>query len=468
VCGVVGWVGAGPGAFDLESALRAMSHRGPDASAVVEGDGWALGHVRLAIVDLDRRSDQPMRRGKTLLSFNGEVWNHAELREELVGLGWGFSTSGDTEVVVAALDQWGEAALPRMNGMFALAWSSGSEVRIARDRFGEVPLHIAPLRGGGHAFSSEIKALPEESRRFSRWVGPGEVVVLARGRAPESRRWHVPSIDPLCVSPEEAGSLVGAALAQGCRERTMADVPVCTLLSGGVDSSTVAAMLKQHLPDLVAFTAVMDPRSPDLKRARRVAAHLEMRLVEVEVRPPTTEDLAACVEVVEMPHKAQVEIAWACISLADAMRSEGFKVTYSGEGSDELWGSYDFARHAIIRDGWHAARRDLFLGQHRKNFPRCNKVFMSRSIECRLPFLSPGLVDLALRLPVGAVRGEKSSQRKAVMARAAAGLIPDDVAARPRLAFQVGLGLREEAAKSVADPERYYRAVFAQKFGGEP
>src|SRR4029077_12074947 len=114
--------------------------------------------TRLAILDLDPRSSQPFTTGEVRLVFNGEMWNYQALRAELSGLGRTFATSGDTEVVAVALDQWGPAALARFNGMFALAWTTdGQTLHLARDRFGEIPLHIAQQRP--FCFASERKAL---------------------------------------------------------------------------------------------------------------------------------------------------------------------------------------------------------------------------------------------------------------------------------------------------------------------
>src|SRR5262249_35566821 len=139
MCGIVG--GFIP---DVRRGVQALLHRGPDAQGTARVGDIALGHTRLAVLDPDPRSNQPFTYGKVRLVFNGEVWNYAEVRRELPALGSVFATAGDTEVVAAALDRWGPAALGKLNGMFALAWTTDGEVlHLARDRFGEVPLHVA-------------------------------------------------------------------------------------------------------------------------------------------------------------------------------------------------------------------------------------------------------------------------------------------------------------------------------------
>lgn len=462
MCGIVGGLGKADG-----RGLRALRHRGPDAESTWEGSAFWVGHTRLSIIDPTARSDQPFRRGEVVLVYNGELWNFRALRAELEVLGERFVTSGDTEVVAAALGRWGLDALPKLQGMFGMAWTTdgGETLHLARDRFGEVPLHA--FVGVPFAFASELKALRamELNPAGFEWVMPGEVWTVSK-RGFLRKRWYEPRVvQGLELGREEAQRRVLAAVEAGSVERTISDVPVCTLLSGGVDSAAVAAHLVKRLPGLVGYVAVMDPKSPDVKAAREVAEHLSMELREVRIPAPTAEDLAGVVESIEQPHKAQVEIGWACTVLARAMRSDGFKVTFSGEGSDELWASYGMSFHGIQKEGWYAYRHALFLGQHRKNFARCNKVFMREGIECRLPFLNTELVELALSLPQSVVQDGKS-RPKAVLQEAHAGMLPERVVKRAKLAFQDGLGLKEVCAGVVREPERFYRGQFSNVYGG--
>lgn len=268
-----------------------------------------------------------------------------------------------------------------MNGMFAMAWTDGISLYAARDRYGEVPLHAARTPAGTVVVASELRGIEAMTGTSSAiWVEPGEVMRAAADGNVERTRWYTPDITPQPLTRTEAEAGLRDLIALGCRDRAISDVPVCTLLSGGIDSSAIAYHLRDYVPNLVAFTAVLDPNSRDARCARRVAHALDLELVEVPVDVPDAHDLARVVDRIEMPFKAQVEIGWACLALADAMSDRGFKVVFSGEGSDELWASYGFAYHAMTqpRYDWHRYRRDLFLGQHRKNFARCNKVFLSR------------------------------------------------------------------------------------------
>jgi asparagine synthase (glutamine-hydrolysing) len=460
MCGIFAVVDGWPGM--AEKAALALSHRGPDATGSVKVGDVELVHTRLSIVDTGAQSNQPFWYGRTAITFNGEIWNYREVRKTLAATGRKFKTNGDTEVLAAALDAWGEAALPRLQGMFAVAWVSGDgALRVARDRFGEVPLHAS--FGSPFMVASELKTLAAvgADAGMTRWVEPGSVITVKDGKVSRSRWYEVQAKDS--GTPfDEAVTLLAGAVEAGVVEREMADVPVCCLLSGGIDSAVILRVLAEKMPGIVAYTAVMDPKSPDLACARLVASELRVELREVPVQVPTASGLKRVVGAIEMPHKAQVEIGWACLALADRMKADGFKVTFSGEGSDELWASYGFSYHGVQADGWFGHRKKLFTGQHRKNFARCNKIFMAASVECRLPFLSTGLVELALSLPESSVK--KGSRSKAVLQDAFKGRIPDRVMNRPKLAFQDGLGLKETIASLVKDPKKVYQRMFEDAF----
>jgi len=450
----------------VAAGIEAMRHRGPDSAATAEVNQiLSVGHARLSILDLDRRSDQPFRYRGWWLIFNGEIWNYKALRRELEERGKSFSTSGDTEVLAAALYEWGiDGALPRLEGMFAFAWVSplGTSVALARDRFGEVPLHYSldPF-----AFASERKGL------IAMGVGPEKIYDLGPGctlQAPrggwEVSRWYTLGLDEAEETIEKASGIVLGLLRAGVAERIISDVPICTLVSGGIDSSIILKLLKELSPGIVAYTAVHRPMCGDLKNSRALCRELGVELREVQVPLPRPEDLQEVVRIIETSSKAQVEIGWACTRLADAIRADGFKVTFSGEGSDELWASYGFAYYGIERDGWHDYRVHLVAEQHRKNFARCNKVFMSRGVECRLPFLHRPLVEYALSLPRDAVSSRRS-RPKEVLQRACSGLIPDSIVRRAKVAFQDGMGLKDSIARSIENPAGLYRMKFEEIYG---
>ncbi|MFJ9870384.1 asparagine synthase (glutamine-hydrolyzing) [Streptomyces sp. NPDC101165] len=279
MCGITGWVSFHSDARTQTPVIEAMTAtlapRGPDAGGVWLGERAAIGHRRLAVIDLEGgvqpmtdRPDEPT----VVLSHSGEIYNHHPLRAELRSRGHVFRTRSDTEVVLRAYAEWGEAAAEHLEGMFAFAVWDEREQRLllVRDRLGVKPLHWAAV-DGGLAFASEPKALfahPEIRPRVDadglreaysllfntgptvwsgvREVQPGGLLVLDRDGIRERRYWQLeaaPHTDDLDTTVERIGGLVGAA----ARSQLESDVPLCSLLSGGLDSTVLTALLADEL-----------------------------------------------------------------------------------------------------------------------------------------------------------------------------------------------------------------------------
>lgn len=457
MCGIVG------GFASVERGVQALAHRGRDANGMIQCGKLWLGHTRLSIIDLDERSNQPFIYGSIALVFNGEIWNYKALRLELIEHGFTFKTTSDTEVLAALLEWLGLEALPKLQGMFSIAWTQdGETLYLARDRFGETPLHLAKQKP--FYFASELKglkALGANPLSFT-YLPAGHYAIVTSGII-EIRPYYHLNLVPQSLDRNTAAPILHTLLRLGTQERTITDVPVCTLLSGGIDSAAVALFLKECFPDLIAYTAVMNPKSSDLKAARLIAHQLGIELREVLIAPPSADDLADVIGIIEMPYKAQVEIGYACLQLAKQIQYDGFKVTYSGEGSDELWASYGFAYHALQSQDWYEYRRDLFMSQQIKNFMRCNKVFMAYGIECRLPFLSTPLVEFALTLSPQAVQ-EGRATPKAIMRDAFTGYLPREITHRSKVAFQDGLGLKKDIEQRIRYPKRFYQHEYKRQY----
>lgn len=450
MCGLVGSYGV---LLDVDAALAAIAHRGPDGQGWAECGATTLGHTRLAIQDQRDVAAQPFRRGLVTLTYNGEAYNAAELRATLRGP---WCSTGDTEVVAALLTDYGVAGLDRIRGMFACAWhDTATGTWLARDRFGKIPLYVVRTATGWR-WASERKALPT---RMPAWaVPPGTAVHLPTG---EVTRW-AGADQPIPADPDHLCALLGDAVA----DRLVSDRPVCFLLSGGLDSTLVLALARRLHPAPVAYTAVHDPRSADLAAARKVAAEMGVPLVEVPVPTPTRADLTEAVRVIETPMKAQVEITLANLPLARAIASDGFRVVLSGEAADELFGGYgSLCRAAAGTDdaGWRALRRAQVDKMARGNFVRVNKVFMAAGVEARLPFMHRPVVALALGAGL-----RECPPGKGLLKLAARGLVPDWVIRRPKDTFQGGTGMAAAAARAAADPVRFYNAEMRRQFGYLP
>jgi len=444
MCGITG--GFFP--ITVTQAMDAMIHRGRDGSGVWTDGYVTFGHRRLAIQDLDHRSDQPMTRGMITICFGGELWNTVKLREVLQQLGKTFTTTSDTEVIAWAIDEWGFDALEKFDGQFAIAWhEAGSHtICLARDRFGEIPLHVIipdGMYGGDVAFASERRAFAAMGIHGKiEDVTPGTWAVYNRsGKITEGTYYDAP-IQTQEIARDTAALELKRLLTDACQRRLIGDVPTCVLLSGGIDSATIAALASLSSTGVTtAYTAVLNEKSQDLKRARITAEMLMLKLVEVRITVPTDNDLASIVDVIEMPYQAQVEIAWACLALAKQIAADGYKIVLSGEGADELFASYAFAYHGLKTAAWGQYRKDLILEQGHKNFARCNKVFMRYGVECRLPFIDRDVVEFGLSLPKVLVKGASGKEEKQILRDAMRGVVPDAVCDAKKLAFQIGLGL---------------------------
>ncbi len=272
MCGIAGYIGPHPPLPDrLHAASNAMRHRGPDGEGpyvhTLGNQSVVLVHRRLAIIDLDERSNQPFRVRNKVLVYNGEIYNYLEVRRELEGLGQVFQTSGDTEVLARALDQWGEAGLDRLEGMWAFAWydRGSGELLLSRDRFGEKPLYLWEQDEGLY-FASEVKglaalagtwpevnenhllrylvngykALYKTNETFFKGVeelpaGTCLRIAPARRGMPRpywtSKLWEDPSL-----SYQDAVAMTREAVINSVRLRMRSDVPLAFCMSGGVDS----------------------------------------------------------------------------------------------------------------------------------------------------------------------------------------------------------------------------------------
>jgi asparagine synthase (glutamine-hydrolysing) len=372
VCGIAGTVGGKPPDPGVLTAMAAvMAHRGPDGQGVWHDDEAGLAFRRLAIIDLDERSDQPMHLGPWHLVFNGEIYNYIELRDELRGLGHEFVTEGDAEVLLHAWDAWGEHALDRVNGMFAFAiWHAERRaLTLAADPFGEKPLYWA-LDGERLVFGSDIRAILQAAPHMSRprddvlaaYLGLGRMPPVEQsffaqvkrlpaahllrfraGGATVARYW-TPRRVPVPDSYAEAVRVLRAELVDSIRLRLRSDVPVGTSLSGGVDSSAIVCLSAELAGDhrRHAFTARFRGFARDeWDYAHTVAG--AAGVVEHHAIEPTPaqllDDLDALVRDQEEPFGSlSIYAQWRVMKAA---REAGVTVLLDGQGADELFGGYD-------------------------------------------------------------------------------------------------------------------------------
>ena len=385
MCGIAGWV-AGPRstltAQTLESMLQAIAHRGPDDQGMrrfrCAGSGHHvfLGHRRLAIID-PAGARQPMCDADAglALTFNGEIYNFRELRAELEGLGHRFARDSDTEVLLRAYQHWDREVVHRLRGMFAFAvWDARHErLFLARDRFGEKPLYLHE-NGGDLYFASEIKALlripgvqpavnleavwdylayryvPGPKTLFTgiRKLMPGTTASWERGELKEERYWSAPDRGP-CRRQTPQRDVVASFLQrldEAVKLQMVSDVPFGAFLSGGIDSSTVVALMSRHNTTVRTFSVgFREDRYSELAYAAEVAAHFGTRHHEIVVsHGDIIERLPRLVAFRDAPVSEASDIP---IHMLACEAARSVKMVLTGEGSDEILGGYP--KHLVER-----------------------------------------------------------------------------------------------------------------------
>jgi asparagine synthase (glutamine-hydrolysing) len=379
MCGIAGIVRSDPSEAVDERALlrmaRAIRHRGPDGFGILLDPGAGLVSTRLSIVDLEH-GWQPLLDDSdgSVLVYNGEVYNHGELREWMSSLGIRFKTRSDTEVVLALLQHEGLDGLRRLNGQFAFAWWQPRRRRLTlvRDRFGVRPLSYSSREDGTIVFGSEAKALfasgevrpaadlagldqvftlwapqaPRTAFAGVRQLEPGGVLVWEQGEIVEQRRWWRPGPD----QPDPGEGDLEGALRDSIRLRLLADVPVGAYLSGGLDSSLISALAQaQKQGELRTFSVAFDDPSYDERTEQELVARAigtSHHVVDVGAM----EIAAAFPEVIRHAETPLVRTAPVPLYLlARAVNEHDLKVVVTGEGADELFWGYDLFKEVAIR-----------------------------------------------------------------------------------------------------------------------
>jgi asparagine synthase (glutamine-hydrolysing) len=425
VCGIAGCYQQADGRELTDVMTNRIAHRGPDAGGVWshENDHVSihLGHRRLSIIDLSAAADQPLRKGNLTLVYNGELYNFRELRAELAGRGATFVTSSDTEVVLEAWRHWGPDSLTRFRGMFAfaLADTTTGELVLARDPLGIKPL-LFMQRGSGIVFASELKALVAALGPELR-IDPGAMVASmlyywvpeqrcaiqgvrklpagswARfrpgGKAEVTHYWRVQDVAAAAASQPSPD--LGSVIEESVRAHLIADVPVSSFLSGGLDSSIVTVLAHKDADSVDAYTITfraedqkLEAMPDDAVYARKVASQFGIDLHEIEISPDIVKMLPRMVDVLDEPIGDPAAIN--TLLMCEAARERGVKVILSGMGADELFGGYRKHLACLMASRYHrlpgAVRlparaavnaMPVSVGNRGLRYPRWAKRFMT-------------------------------------------------------------------------------------------
>jgi asparagine synthase (glutamine-hydrolysing) len=506
MCGIIGVFDLKQSYAELRPLVLAMSkkirHRGPDWSGIYCGENAILAHERLAIVD-PVSGAQPIISddGNLILTVNGEIYNHLELRKQLKK-DYHFRTKSDCEVILALYNEKGVDFINDLSGIFAFALydKSNDTYLIARDHMGIVPLYKGWDKHGNFFVASELKSLEGVCPRIEVFP-PGHYLYSKDG---SEKEWYQPQWTRYDDVKDNTSNIVELrrALEDSVHRQLMSDVPYGVLLSGGLDSSIISAVARKFSamriesqdlkeawwPRLHSF-AVGLKGSPDLASAQKVADHIGT--VHHEVVFSIQEGLDALSDVIyhlETYDVTTVRASTPMYLLARVIKSMGVKMVLSGEGADEIFGGYLYFHKAPDAKSFHEETVRKLGKLHLYDCLRANKSLAAWGIEGRVPFLDKEFIEVAMRLnPVDKMASDGRPE-KWILRKAFEDMLPESIVWRQKEQFSDGVGyswidtLKKMASEKISDSqmntarfrfpinpplskeEYYYRSVFSEHF----
>lgn len=452
---------------------RKLRHRGPDWNGIYCGGSAILAHERLSIVDPESGS-QPLYSAdrKQILAVNGEIYNHLELRKRYENT-YEFKTGSDCEVILALYRDKGPDFLEDLSGIFAFALydEEKDEFLIARDPIGVIPLYIGRDAEGRVLVASEMKALEGFCESYEPFL-PGHYFW---SRDNEMKRYYrrdwmeYESVKDNAADPAE----LREALEKAVKRQLMSDVPYGVLLSGGLDSSIISAIVAKYAehrieddsrsrawwPRLHSFAVGLEG-APDLEKARKVAEHIGT--VHHEIHYTVQEGLDAIRDVIyytETYDVTTVRASTPMYLLARVIKSMGIKMVLSGEGADEIFGGYLYFHKAPDARAFHEETVRKLSKLHQYDCLRANKSLAAWGVEGRVPFLDKEFLDVAMRLNPEAKMCPGDVIEKRIVRKAFEDMLPESVTWRQKEQFSDGVGygwidsLKAAANAGVSDEE---------------
>ncbi|MCQ2411877.1 MAG: asparagine synthase B [Sphaerochaetaceae bacterium] len=502
MCGFVGSFDIGFESAKASEELRAqilemskkIRHRGPDWSGIYTGNNAILSHERLSIVDpLSGKQPLVSDDGKIILAVNGEIYNHQEIRDSFAGK-YNFKTKSDCEVIIPLYKTYGTDFIEKLSGIFAFAlYDEEKDVyMIGRDEIGVIPLYQGWDKEGRYYVGSELKALEGTCVEIEEF--PNGCYLYSPDK--EVKRWYhrdwesYDAVKSNAKATDEKGEIINPSviakvrngLETAVKKQLMSDVPYGVLLSGGLDSSIIAAITEKFSkkriesgdtkeawwPQLHSFAIGLEG-SPDLIAAQKAADYIGT--VHHEVHFTIQEALDALPDVIyhiETYDITTVRASTPMYLLARVIKSMGIKMVLSGEGSDELFGGYLYFHKAPNAQEFHEELVRKMSKLHLYDCLRANKSLMAWGVEGRVPFLDKEFIDVAMRLnptdkmsiklPEGKQRIEKWILRKAFE-----DILPAEIAWRQKEQFSDGVGYSWIDTLKKMTEEKVSDAVFARR-----
>ena len=465
-----------PQILEMSKKIR---HRGPDWSGIYQHDNVIFSHERLAIVD-PTSGKQPLftKDKKVALAVNGEIYNHQELRSEFPD--YEFLTQSDCEVILALYRRDGKNFLEKLNGIFAFALydEDNDAYLIGRDHMGIVPLYMGWDKNGSFYVASELKSLEGVCNKIEEFL-PGHFLYSKDGQ--ELQQWYTRDwTDFDNVKDNETDiSAIRKGLEEAVHRQLMSDVPYGVLLSGGLDSTIIAAVTakfaRQRIesgdtqeawyPRLHSFAVGLEG-SPDLAAARKAADHIGS--VHHEIKYTVQEGLDAIKDVIyhlETYDVTTIRASTPMYLLARVIKSMGIKMVLSGEGSDELFGGYLYFHKAPSAQAFHEETVRKLGKLHLYDCLRANKSLMAWGIEGRVPFLDKEFMDVAMTINPKDKMITPERMEKWVLRKAFEDLLPESIAWRQKEQFSDGVGYSwidtlKQVAEDVVTDEMMANAKF--------
>lgn len=454
MCGIAGIYGPKASESDLAKLLKPIEHRGERDHRYESKitDHLAMGTHRLGITD-ELHGRQPFQSKCSLVTviFNGQIYNHAQLREQL-SKEYEFDSECDTEVILYCYLKWGKEFIHHLDGQFGIAIHDDrtQDFILARDPMGIKPLYYCWDKNT-LSFSSEIKSLTHHLEQPITELLPGHMLING-----SIVQYFFLKKFGAVDSAHDFQSTLKELLIRAVNKRVKKeDAQIASLLSGGIDSSIVTYLASQYHPDVVAYT-LADPsnQSDDLRLSKLLTQHLKIKHVIVS---PTIQEmgdfyLKHAVYMTESFEPVLTRNAVAYHFVCKRVAQDGFKYCLNGEGADELFGGYDFVKEAP------RAQQDELIWKslsiiHNSYLKMADRASMYTTLEARVPFMDKFFVDFALTLPPEArISGE---QNKVSLRALFADSLPDSIVRRRKVGMNEGAGF----GVNLPDQSIYFRAV---------
>jgi asparagine synthase (glutamine-hydrolysing) len=483
MCGIIG--GNQYTDVSIKEGLDKIIHRGRDNSAIESVSGFYFGHNRLSIQDLSETANQPLWNDErnVCIVYNGELWGSEYTSQLKKSITIPFKTTSDTEIILNAYLQFGVESFRDLDGMFSFAIidTRTSDVYLVRDYIGELPFwySISPLTNL-LAFCSEKKGLPlsDIHENTVKAIYPGTYLKYNyKTYIHEIVTYYTLPTEIINDDRETIIKTIRTLLDEAVRVKMISDVPICTILSGGIDSVITTYLLSKKYPQIEAFVVSMgdgDTKNDDIKYARIAAKEFGVKLHEIIL---TEEDVLNTVDealyVIEQSRWQNLGSAIAQIYLGKRISELGYKVVFSGDLSDEIWGSYGHIQaFHYTPETYDIARRKLVKDVHKTNFLTTNQAIMwGGTVEIRTPYSWRPFVEYSLNIPP--LYQKEGGHMKPLLREAFRGEISDELLWRPKVFFAKGArtgelieNIKGELKTRLKQQFKYKNDVMSEKFFG--